>query len=157
MIKVTKRSLWGYDPDSVERATARLNADHEAACSALRSELDRLRLEHAEWEKAVARLRRELEAPDRSVEMAKQLLEEHYAATEEVLEAKRMYDDSMARMKSDEAVVAEKQESALSRIKSELGGWLEEKAQSGGGGERHERMEAGDEAQAVRPTPREDS
>ncbi|WP_309120793.1 hypothetical protein [Paenibacillus sp.] len=156
MIKVTKRSLWGYEPDSVERAVARLNADHEAACSVLRSELDRLKREHTELEKTVARLRRELEAPDRGEEMAKQLMEVHFAATEDVLEAKRMRDLSAARMKSDEAVVAERQESALSRIKAELSGWLEEKAQTGGEEERHERMEAGDETQAVRPASQED-
>ncbi|HUC91830.1 MAG TPA: hypothetical protein VMS09_07365 [Paenibacillus sp.] len=120
MAKVKKRALWGYSPESVEQAVARCKELHEANCADLRKDMERLERECSELTAKIARLRAESESPEPDEDMARQLLDEHYAATANVMEAQTAYRETLDRQKEIERWVIERQQSLLSKVKNQL-------------------------------------
>ncbi|HZG88378.1 hypothetical protein [Paenibacillus sp.] len=120
MTRVTKRALWGYSPKSVEDAIEQSKQSHEALNSGLVTQLQTLERECAELRAEIDRMRAELAAPERGDALAKELLEEHMAATMQVQEATERYEAAMAKHRELETLLLERQQSMVSDMRKRL-------------------------------------
>jgi len=120
MAKITKRALWGYSPEAVERLLERMKAEHESACLGMRRRIDELEGEREALRARIERLRLEMEAPAPDADMAKRLLDAHFEATADVLTAKAQLNDSTMHRERLERYVVERQAALLSEVKAKL-------------------------------------
>jgi len=154
MRTINERALWGYEPDSVKNLVAERDRQHQAACEELGGKLERLRQEKLELQRRLEALREQLQTPIDDGELARQLLEEHYAATGKVLEARKKHRETMERQKEIERWISERQELLLTKVKTELNRLLRHEEQRGG--ERDGRLEKTSETAVVRLASGED-